>query len=107
MLNLHYHIVISKMLFGERGQHSILHSRMFPWFKVNDEFSCSDTGKTTMPQAISFGKQMVEGGSSFHERVSSDVKYHFRTIKQLEIPAIPKVWTANPGTEQKEQSDSV
>lgn len=60
-----------------------------------------------MPQAISFGKQMVEGGSSFHERGSSDIKHYFRDNHILKISAIPKVWMGSPGTELKGQSDSM
>lgn len=45
-----------------------------------------------MPQAISFGKQMVEGGSSFHERASSDIKHYSRDEHILKISTIPKAW---------------
>lgn len=45
-----------------------------------------------MPQAISFGKQMAEGGSSFYERGSSDIKHYFRDNHILKISAIPKAW---------------
>lgn len=43
-----------------------------------------------MPQAISFGKQMVEEGSSFHQRASSVIKHYFRDDHILKIPTVQK-----------------
>lgn len=45
-----------------------------------------------MPQAISFGKQMVEGGSSFHQRASSVIKHYFRDEHILKISTVLKAW---------------
>lgn len=49
-------------------------------------------GKKTMPQAISFGKQMVEGGRLFDEGLSSEIKHYFRYNHKLKISAIPEAW---------------
>lgn len=57
---------------------------------VNCLFSCSDTGKTIVPQAISFGKQTVEEGSSFNQRASSVTKHSFRDDHILKIPTVLK-----------------
>lgn len=45
-----------------------------------------------MPQAISFGQQMVEGGSSFHQRASSVIQHNFRDDHVWKISTVPKAW---------------
>lgn len=99
----------SKCCFGSKDNILFFTQGCFPDLKhwVNDVFFCSDTGKTTVPQAISFGKQMVDGGSSFHERASSDIKHYSRDNHILKISTIPKAWHDKSWHTGEEQSDSV